>query len=153
MNSHLFSIISFGPTIVGLILVAVIVGSKNYKSKVNMSFIIWVLNILAYITLNFVTRLPSNLSDGLMWTRAALAVANFIPLTFYYFSRCLTRNKTPSKWYDYAIYTIPFLMIPTSFLSSNIVEVTQSKYGLVLSKTGPLLFLTIFYFVFAFYFA
>ncbi len=153
MNSHLFSIISFGPTIVGLILVAVIVGSKNYKSKVNMSFIIWVLNILAYITLNFVTRLPSNLSDGLMWTRAALAVANFIPLTFYYFSRCLTRNKTPSKWYDYAIYTIPFLMIPTSFLSSNIVEVTQSNYGLVLSKTGPLLFLTIFYFVFAFYFA
>ena len=153
MNGNLYTLISFIPTVAGLLLVAAIVASKNYKSKINLSFILWTFNILGYVCLNFTAHFITNLGDALIWIRAALMIANFIPTTFYYFSRCLTHNKDRLKWYEYVIYITPFAMIPLTFLSSTITEISQSKYGVVLSKTGPFILLTLVYFTFAFTYA
>ena len=150
MSAGLYTLLSFLPTVVGLLFMIAIVASKNYRSRVNFSFIIWTFNILGYVALNFGAHYIHTLSDGLIWTRAALAVANFIPTTFYYFARALSHNKNKLKWYEYVIYVTPFIMTPFSFLPGDITEVSQSKYGIILSKTGPLLFLTLIYFVFAF---
>ena len=150
MSAGLYTLLSFLPTVAGLLLISAIVASKNYRSRVNFSFIIWTFNILGYVALNFGAHYILTLSDGLLWTRAALAIANFIPMTFYYFSRALSHNKNKIKWYEYVIYAAPVIMTPLSFLPGCITEVSQSKYGIILSKTGPLLFLTLIYFTFAF---
>ncbi len=153
MNANVFTLVSFVPTVLGLVFISAIVASKSYKAKINQSFIIWTMSILGYVGLNFAAHYITNLNDALIWTRTALMVANFIPATFYYFAMCLARRSGSPTPRDYAIYFIPFLMAPLCFLPSEITEVAKSQYGLMLSKTGPLILLTLVYFSYAFFVA
>ncbi len=153
MNQETYIILSFVPTIAGLLFMSVIVAARNYKAKINQSFIFWVLSILGYVGVNFIAHYISNLDTALLLTRIALMAANFIPTTFYYFAKCLARKKGPLVAKDWIIYISPFLMAPLTFLPSEITTISQTKYGVILSKTGPLILLTLIYFSYAFYIA
>lgn len=147
MNIPLPILISYNLSIFGLIIIIFIVGLRDLKSKVNQRFLLFSFFVLAYTVATFINNFAFSPTITMFLLRLDLFIANFIPATFYAFSLAFSNYRINKKWLSYTIY---FLLIPLSviaFLPQTVTEVTRGKFGVNITGSGPLYYLTLIYFV------
>jgi len=141
----IINLTTFTITLVTLLILAILVASRNIKSRQTSSFIFFDLSIFAYIACAFVSELPST-SFSLVFTRAAASAAIFIPLAFLMFSAsyakiAITNVQNTIAWIAALILAVIGF---TPFVVKNIEKTSE---GTVISGPGPLLWLTLIYFL------
>lgn len=136
-------------TLAGLLLVALLVAAKNYKAKININFILFDLFTFLYVLSSFLSELV-NLESALLWTRMALFTAGCIPLFFYSFALAFTNYKSKRLWIKKAIYFSPIIIEPLAFHPASISTVAREGFGTTIGQIGPLMWVTLAYFVLVF---
>ncbi|HUD06507.1 MAG TPA: ATP-binding protein [Candidatus Saccharimonadales bacterium] len=150
MSRPVISWLSYVITLVGLFIILAIVAAKNYRTRINRGFILFGLFVALYVGASFVPEFTNSYQLELIWTRTALMVANFIPVFFYVFTKALVNKRLVNKYVEYSIYLAPFVLAPIAYLPSNISTIVPSPYGINLGKLGPLLWITLVYFLIVF---
>src|SRR3989344_8774938 len=136
-------------TLAGLLLVALLVAAKNYKTKTNVNFILFDLFTFLYVLSSFISELV-NLESALFWTRMALFTAGCIPLFFYGFATAFTNYKSKRLWIKKVIYFSPIIIEPLAFHPASISTVAREGFGTTIGKIGPLMWITLVYFILVF---
>ena len=144
----IINLTTFTITLVTLLVLAILVASRNIKSRQTSSFIFFDLSIFAYIACAFVSELP-NTSFALVFTRAAASAAIFIPLAFLMFSAsyakiAITNVQNTIAWIAALILAV------IGFTPYVVKNIEKTSGGTVISGPGPLLWLTLVYFLIMF---
>lgn len=134
-------------TIIGLLIILGLVASKNYKSKLNRMFIAFGLVTTLYVGFVYLSNFPSHYSEVLLFTRMSLFMASFIPITFLLFTYAFVGRKKIFNTSMYILIISSVILAALAFSPQAIGAVTKQSYGVDLSKTGPLLWLTLIDFV------
>ena len=136
-------------TIFGLAAIAMLVAIKNYKSKTNINFILFDVFTLLYVASSFISEFVST-QAALFWNRSALFTAGFIPLFFYGFVLAFTNYQHKQKWIKWAFYSFLLILAPLAYHPLSIDSVVREGFGTTIGKTGPLMWLTLAYFLIVF---
>jgi signal transduction histidine kinase len=142
------NLIIFIATLTTLLTLILLVSSRNRKNMLTMGFIFFDLSIFAYIASAFASEIPAN-KYSLFSTKLAAAFAVFIPLAFYAFSVNYAKIKT-SKIQNISALIVTLILASFAFTPYVINQVTRTSVGTVTSGTGPLLWLTLAYFLIMF---
>ena len=142
------NLIIFIATLATLFILMLLVSSRNRKNMLTMGFILFDLSIFAYIACAFASEIPSN-NYSLFSTKLAAAFAVFIPLTFYAFSVNYAKVKT-TNLQNASTLIVTLILAAFAFTPYVINQVTRTSVGTVTSGTGPLLWLTLAYFLIMF---
>ena len=142
------NLIIFIATLTTLLTLILLVSSRNRKNMLTMGFIFFDLSIFAYIACAFASEIPAN-KYSLFSTKLAAAFAVFIPLAFYAFSVNYAKVKT-SKIQNISALIVTLILASFAFTPYVINQVTRTSVGTVTSGTGPLLWLTLAYFLIMF---
>src|SRR3989344_4458403 len=142
-------LIPYVATVVGLFMIAVLVGVKNYKSKINVYFILFDVSTLLYVASSLISEFVS-IDAALFWTRTALLTAGFIPFFFYGFTLAFTSYKHKLKWINKVIFLSLLLISPFAYHPLSIDSITRKGFGTTIGRTGPLMWLTLVYFIIVF---
>lgn len=146
----LVELVSYLFTLIGLSLIILIVAVKNIHTKTNRWFLLFALSVFLYAALSFSSEFAPNLGIALLRTRTALFVANFIPLFFYQFSLAFTGHKSKHRWLSPAFAVATISLAAMAYLPATITSLQKARFGTTLNQPGPLLWLTLVYFVVAF---
>ena len=139
-------LVTFG----GLALIILVVAAKNYQTRINRWFILFSLSVLFFVVASFASELPRSMSGALFWTRAALFVADIIPICFHRFTLAFIGDKTERKWLSAAILGSTLGLLAVAYSPLTIVSALRNFSGTTIGQTGPFLWLTLIYFVIVF---
>lgn len=152
MSSNILIDYIYITTLIGLALILAVVALKDFRSKLYQSFLLYGGLIYLYVAAAFIPQASSNHSVGLFWSRFALLLANFIPLSFYLFTRLFTGDKVKRQLLSWFVCLTPFLLAIVAFSHYTITKIAYTTAGITLTGTGPGLWLTLLYFAVVFSF-
>ncbi len=142
---------SYFLTLIGLTGIILIVAAKNLRSKVNRAFLLFTMLMWLFIGASFLSEFPADLNKAIFWSRTALFLACFIPISFFYFVTAFTGYKPKRKWILPTFYGLLIASAFSAYLPGNIISVKRGEFGTTLDKLGPLLWLTMIYFIVVFF--
>ncbi len=141
----IINLLTFTIALVTLLVLAILIASRNVKSRQTSSFVFFDMSIFAYIACAFVSELP-NTSFALVFTRAAASAAIFIPIAFLMFSTSYAKIViTPMQ--NIIVWIAALTLAVIGFTPYVIKSIERTAAGNVTSGPGPLLWLTLLYFL------
>ncbi len=150
LNMSIGQLVSYVITLLGLIIIFTVVAVRNYKSKVNISFMLFSGSVFVYILASFLSGISNSLNTALWIARLALFLACLTPASFYIFTIAFTGEQSKRKWLNYAILlSLPILSV-IAFWPQTLIQVSRRYYGATLEEFGPLLYLTLIYYIIVF---
>jgi signal transduction histidine kinase len=125
---------------------------KDFKNKVNQSFLALGFVIALWIVTNLLSDISGNVSSALFWARSAIIGPAFLPLVFFYLISFLFNRKIFFKTVLVLYSIASSIILIFTFTSQNIEKVFLSSFGTEYTP-GPIYYFLFLYFIIGFGYA
>ncbi|HLE48860.1 MAG TPA: ATP-binding protein [Patescibacteria group bacterium] len=95
---------------------------KNPKNPLNLSFSVFILNVIVWAFAIAFFRLSKTQEPALFWSRMIYVSGSIVPSAIFYFSYTLVNGKFPEKIWTILLVTVPFIFFIPLFNTNLWIE-------------------------------